>query len=56
MSDEKPPESVSIDWCPECGRINRWNSLVVGHFSRGMKCSGVPMPLLYTFAGEDLGR
>lgn len=48
MSAPTPPAVVLLDWCPECGRSDRFEVLGPAHNSLdGTICAGVPVCVRY---------
>lgn len=48
--NREPPPTVSLVWCPECGRDDRYNDLKARpgrHFANGVKCPGTPTTVQY---------
>jgi hypothetical protein len=43
----KPGGTVTIRWCNECGRHDRWQKLANRHFAFGKICLGTPQELTY---------
>ena len=44
----KPPETISIQFCPECGRDDRYQAFTgKKHGFRGVWCHGVPVTVTY---------
>lgn len=53
MSD--PPATVTIKWCPVCGRDDRFQVFTgKSHFARGERCSGQPVAVKYVRALETV--
>lgn len=45
-----PPRDITIKWCPECGRDDRFRPFVgKGHWPpfTQKKCTGTPVPVTY---------
>lgn len=40
--------TVTLMWCPECGRDDRWTNLKPKHYWVGKLCPGAPVKLRYS--------
>jgi hypothetical protein len=50
MTEQQPPSTLDLVWCPECGRTNRNADLRLDstrHYSGGKVCPGKPEHLAY---------
>jgi hypothetical protein len=49
-----PAQSISIIWCPVCGRDDRVIPFTgKSHWSAGKKCAGMPVTVVYTMTGSE---
>jgi ribosomal protein S27AE len=47
MADKKPPETLTMDFCPKCGHNDQMRELKDRHFAGGRLCPGVPVTVTY---------
>jgi len=40
-----PPQTISVHWCPECGRTSSYG--LATHYAKGRKCPGAYVELTY---------
>ena len=49
-----PPKSVTLHWCPVCGRHDRSIPFTgASHFFAGSRCTGQPMRLTYDLSDDS---
>lgn len=48
MTEHLPPSTLTIKFCPQCGRDDRFMPFTgKSHFTRGLKCPGIPIEITY---------
>lgn len=48
----EPPKTLTIQFCPTCGRTDRFVTLKENHYHGGKRCEGKPITVTYSPRGE----
>jgi hypothetical protein len=53
----KPPATIALRYCTECGRTNQSQTIgSLSHFYEGHKCDGEVRVAIYRLSGETAGE